>query len=195
MLAFFNNLDTITRMMILVPALPLLATIITALFGKHVLRSASHLPVVLALAAASVCSFVLLREVQYAAEGAPRGVGWERTVTLWRWASFEKALPTPPAAQMDSSSALSSQLPRPRALDLSIDVTLRADPLTAAMLAMVTFISMLVAIYARGYMHGDPGYWRFFTYIGLFVFSMTMLVSVSNFVLLYVFWEAVGACS
>ncbi len=63
------------------------------------------------------------------------------------------------------------------------------------MLATVTFISLLVAVYSIGYMHGDPGYWRFFTYIGLFVFSMTMLVSVSNFVLLYVFWEAVGLCS
>src|SRR5208282_2331187 len=42
---------------------------------------------------------------------------------------------------------------------------------------------------------GDPGYWRFFAYVALFVFSMTMLVSVSNFVLLYVFWEAVGLCS
>ncbi len=63
------------------------------------------------------------------------------------------------------------------------------------MLAMVTFVSSLVAIYSAGYMHGDRGYWRFFTYVALFVFSMTMLVSVSNFVLLYVFWEAVGLCS
>ena len=63
------------------------------------------------------------------------------------------------------------------------------------MLSMVTFISTLVAIYSIGYMHGERGYWRFFSYIGLFVFSMTMLVSVSNFVLLYVFWEAVGLCS
>ena len=52
-----------------------------------------------------------------------------------------------------------------------------------------------MAVYSIGYMHGDRGYWRFFSYIGLFVFSMTMLVSVSNFVLLYVFWEAVGLCS
>src|SRR5207253_625322 len=52
-----------------------------------------------------------------------------------------------------------------------------------------------VALYASGYMAGDRGYWRFFAYIGLFVFSMTMLVSVSNFVLLFVFWEAVGVCS
>ncbi len=76
-----------------------------------------------------------------------------------------------------------------------IDITLRADPLTAAMLAIVTCISALVAIYSIGYMRGDPGYWRFFTYIGLFVFSMTMLVSASNFLLLYVFWELVGLCS
>ncbi len=82
-----------------------------------------------------------------------------------------------------------------RSRDFKIEVTLRADPLTAIMLAMVTFISTLVAIYSIGYMHGDPGYWRFFSFIGLFVFSMTMLVSVSNFVLLYVFWEAVGLCS
>src|SRR5947207_2362888 len=68
-------------------------------------------------------------------------------------------------------------------------------PLTAIMLCMVTFVATLIAIYSAGYMHGDPGYPRFFTYISLFAFSMTMLVSVSNFVLLYVFWEAVGVCS
>ncbi len=63
------------------------------------------------------------------------------------------------------------------------------------MLTMVTLISSLVAVFSIGYMHADRGYWRFFAYIGLFVFSMTMLVSVSNFMLLFVFWEAVGVCS
>ena len=63
------------------------------------------------------------------------------------------------------------------------------------MLVMVTLVALLVAVYAAGYMHGDRGYWRFFAYVSLFVFSMTMLVLVSNFVLLYVFWEAVGVCS
>ena len=89
------------------------------------------------------------------------------------------------------------QRTQPRRQDgtFHVAVVLRADPLTAVMLATVTFISLLVTIYSIGYMHGDPGYWRFFTYIGLFVFSMTMLVSASNFLLLYVFWEAVGLCS
>ena len=63
------------------------------------------------------------------------------------------------------------------------------------MLSMVTFVSSLVAIFAAGYMAGDPGYPRFFALIGLFVFSMTMLVLSNNFLLMFVFWEGVGLCS
>ena len=63
------------------------------------------------------------------------------------------------------------------------------------MLSMVTFVSALVAIFAAGYMAGDPGYPRFFALIGLFVFSMTGLVLSNNYLLTYVFWEGVGACS
>jgi NADH-quinone oxidoreductase subunit L len=78
---------------------------------------------------------------------------------------------------------------------LHVNVVLRADALTAMMLVTVNLISLLVAIYSTGYMHGDPGYPRFFAEIGLFVFSMNMLVLSSNFLLLYVFWEAVGLSS
>jgi NADH-quinone oxidoreductase subunit L len=78
---------------------------------------------------------------------------------------------------------------------LRVDAVLRSDALTCLMLATVTFVSLLVALYSIGYMHGDPGYPRYFAEIALFVFSMTMLVLSSNFLLLYVFWEAVGLCS
>ncbi|MEO6811825.1 MAG: NADH-quinone oxidoreductase subunit L [Isosphaeraceae bacterium] len=78
---------------------------------------------------------------------------------------------------------------------LSVPVELRVDGLTTMMLSMVTFVSTLVAVYAAGYMHGDPGYPRFFACIGLFVFSMSGLVLSSNFLLTYVFWEGVGTCS
>jgi NADH-quinone oxidoreductase subunit L len=101
----------------------------------------------------------------------------------------DNAVPGAHASQRAKAAGLPERLP------FLVDITLRIDPLTSIMLCMVTFVSSLVAIYSIGYMHGDPGYWRFFTYIALFVFSMTMLVSVSNFVLLYVFWEAVGLCS
>jgi NADH-quinone oxidoreductase subunit L len=79
----------------------------------------------------------------------------------------------------------------------SVDVSfeLRADGLSAIMLATVTFVGSLIAIYSAGYMHGDPGYARFFAEISLFLFSMTGLVLADNFLLLYAFWEGVGLCS
>jgi NADH-quinone oxidoreductase subunit L len=78
---------------------------------------------------------------------------------------------------------------------LDVGVTLRADALTAIMLVTVTFIATLIAVYSVGYMHGDPGYPRYFAEIALFVFSMTGLVLADNFLLLYAFWEGVGLCS
>jgi NADH-quinone oxidoreductase subunit L len=78
---------------------------------------------------------------------------------------------------------------------MDIDITLRADAMTAIMLAMVTSVSLLVAVFAAGYMHGDPGYARFFAAVSLFVFSMCMLVLSANFMLMFVFWEGVGFCS
>ncbi len=76
-----------------------------------------------------------------------------------------------------------------------IPVTLQVDQLTAIMLLVVTFVSLLVHIYSIGYMHGDPGFYRFFSYLPLFVFSMLMLVLANNYLLLFVFWEGVGLCS
>ncbi len=81
------------------------------------------------------------------------------------------------------------------ATDFQIPIELRVDGLSSMMLSMVTFVSGLVAVFAIGYMHGDEGYPRFFALIGLFVFSMTGLVLSNNYVLTYVFWEGVGACS
>jgi NADH-quinone oxidoreductase subunit L len=76
-----------------------------------------------------------------------------------------------------------------------VPIEFRIDGLTTMMLSMVTFVSTLVAIFAAGYMAGDPGYPRFFACVGLFVFSMTGLVLSNNYVLTYVFWEGVGTCS
>jgi NADH-quinone oxidoreductase subunit L len=69
------------------------------------------------------------------------------------------------------------------------------DPLTAVMLVTVSVVSLLVVIYSSGYMAGDRGYARFFAFMGLFIFSMLMLVLADNFLMLYIFWEAVGLCS
>ena len=79
--------------------------------------------------------------------------------------------------------------------NFEVPIEFRIDGLTTMMLSMVTFVSALVAVFGAGYMAGDPGYRRFFALIGLFVFSMTGLVLSNNYVLTYVFWEGVGACS
>ncbi|MDQ3540206.1 MAG: NADH-quinone oxidoreductase subunit L [Chloroflexota bacterium] len=79
--------------------------------------------------------------------------------------------------------------------DFVVDASLYADQLTAVMLLVVNTVGFLVHVYSVGYMHGDDGYYRFFSYLPLFVFSMLMLVLADNLLLLFVFWEAVGLCS
>jgi NADH-quinone oxidoreductase subunit L len=79
--------------------------------------------------------------------------------------------------------------------ELQIRLGLQVDRLTSVMLLLVTIVSGLVHVYTIGYMHGEPGYARFFAYIALFTFSMLMLVMANNLLQLFVFWEAVGLCS
>ena len=207
------DLDTL---IVLIPALPLAATLVTAALGKWLLKEYSHLPVLAATGLAFLLSLVLLGQVRSAAgptahaeaehadaahadatahepaagdaAKTPKSIGYEHVVNLWTWAAID-------GAYAGEQVHLPPGINVPHPLSLKIDIALRADPLTSIMLATVTFIATLVVIYASGYMHGDPGYWRFFTYVSLFVFSMIMLVSSSNFLLLYVFWEAVGVCS
>jgi NADH-quinone oxidoreductase subunit L len=69
------------------------------------------------------------------------------------------------------------------------------DRLSAIMMLVVTFVSLMVHVYTIGYMHDDPGYNRFFSYISLFTFSMLMLVMANNFLQLFFGWEAVGLVS
>ena len=77
----------------------------------------------------------------------------------------------------------------------SIEVGFMVDSLTAVMMTVVTFVSLMVHIYTIGYMHDDEGYSRFFSYISLFTFSMLMLVMANNFMQLFFGWEAVGLVS
>ncbi|MDA8241656.1 MAG: NADH-quinone oxidoreductase subunit L [Nitrospiraceae bacterium] len=76
-----------------------------------------------------------------------------------------------------------------------VSVGFLIDQLTTVMLIVVTTCSMLIHIYSVGYMHGDKGYYRFFSYLSLFTFSMLMLVMANNFLQLYFGWEGVGLCS
>ncbi len=78
---------------------------------------------------------------------------------------------------------------------IRLEIGFLIDRLTALMMVVVTFVSLMVHIYTIGYMKDDPGYQRFFSYISLFTFSMLMLVMANNFLQLFFGWEAVGLVS
>jgi NADH-quinone oxidoreductase subunit L len=78
---------------------------------------------------------------------------------------------------------------------LRFEVGFLVDRLSALMITVVTFVSLMVHVYTIGYMHEDPGYQRFFAYISLFTFAMLMLVLANNFLQLFFGWEAVGLVS
>jgi NADH-quinone oxidoreductase subunit L len=75
------------------------------------------------------------------------------------------------------------------------DFALQVDQLTVIMLLVVTGVGWLIHIYSTGYMHDDPGYRRFFSYLNLFMFFMLVLILADNYLLMFVGWEGVGLCS
>jgi len=77
--------------------------------------------------------------------------------------------------------------------DLSFDLSL--DVLSSVMLLVVTGVGLLIHIYATAYMETEPSYWRFFSYLNLFIFSMLLLVLGENFLVMFFGWEGVGLCS
>ncbi len=144
----------------LIPLLPLLASMVTAVFGPAQLKHRSHWPVIIGIALSAVLSLVALSI----------GPGEDHVAVIkgYDW------------LQVGSLQSLISSL---------------VDPLSLIMLVTVSLIATLVAVYSSGYMAGDRGYARYFAFIGLFAFSMLMLVLADNFLMLYIFWEAVGLCS
>lgn len=164
----------------LVPFLPLLGAILAAVGGRW-LKERSHWPVVLGIGLAFVVSLGLLFSLPAAhsahgeeteAVAAAEGSGLESAtggpVHVYRWI---------------------------QAGNLYVPVELRVDGLSTMMICMVTFVATIIAVFASGYMAGDPGYARFFSIVGLFVFAMTTLVMANNYVLAYAGWEGVGVCS
>ncbi len=75
------------------------------------------------------------------------------------------------------------------------DFALGMDRLSAVYVCFITFVGLLIHIFATGYMHGDSGFYRFFTYLNLFMFAMLTLILADNYLLMFVGWEGVGLCS
>jgi NADH-quinone oxidoreductase subunit L len=147
------------KLYLLIPLAPLAGALVAGLFGKVVGRAGAHWATILGVAAATLASFVVFRDVM---------AGNTFTGNLYTWSTVG---------------------------DLTMAVGFLIDPLTATMMLVVTFVSLMVHIYTVGYMADDPGYQRFFSYISLFTFSMLMLVMSNNFLQLFFGWEAVGLVS
>jgi len=79
--------------------------------------------------------------------------------------------------------------------DLTINLAYLVDPLTCAMLLVVTGVGFFIHVYSVAYMHGEDGFTRFFTYMNLFMVSMLLLVMGNNYAVLFIGWEGVGLCS
>ena len=150
----------------LIPLLPILGFAFTALFGRRLQakggRAAAEIVPVGIVVAVWVIAMMVV--VPALTHAAPFGEhGLD--VKLWTWI---------PAG------------------DFTVDLGFHVDALTAALLIVVTTIGMLVHVYSIGYMAHDPGTWRFFAYLNLFMFSMLVLVLADNWLLVFAGWELVA---
>jgi NADH-quinone oxidoreductase subunit L len=149
-------------------ALPMIGFLVTALIGRRLEKQAHIIPVgvvVIAWLFAMIVAFLALTH------GAPfddEAAGYGHAVLIYQWI---------PAG------------------DFVVNAQFFVDPLAAVLLIVVTTIGMLVHIYSIGYMAHDAGYWRFFAYLNLFMFSMLLLVLADNFLVVFVAWELVGLSS
>ena len=146
---------------------PLAGAVIAGFFGKSVGRRGAHRVTIIGVFLSFLLSVWVLSDV--VVDGA------RFNATVYEWMVLG-----------DSASLRGG---------LKMEVGFLVDGLTAMMMAVVTFVSLMVHVYTIGYMEEDPGYQRFFSYISLFTFSMLMLVMSNNFLQLFFGWEAVGLVS
>jgi NADH-quinone oxidoreductase subunit L len=172
-LAYIPSYQDILLLASLIPALPLAATVIIALFGARMLKNASHVPAVAAVGGSFLLALAL------------------------GWMFYTGRLPFMPGEIIDNyGNLLTGNIYQWMGIgSFQINVGVYLDPLASLFLLFVTGISLLIFIYSSGYMQGDYGYFRFFAYMSIFVFFMTTLVLANNFVLVYLGWEGVGLAS
>jgi NADH-quinone oxidoreductase subunit L len=149
----------------LIPALPLLGAVINGLFGYPLQKRFGRRPVNLIACGTVLLSFLLSVYTFFQLLGVEPRL---LSTKVWTW--FQVG-------------------------DLSVDFAFMVDPLTAVMILVVTGVSFLIHVYSTGYMSHDPGHYRYFAYLNLFVFAMLTLVMGDNLLILFIGWEGVGLCS
>jgi len=162
----------------LIPLFPAFGAALMFFFGRRMQKAAVSAVCVGAVVVAFVFACVAVVEYTHFAHGT--GQPFEKVVYTWLGSD-------------DSHLSFLKKDGRPA--QFNADVGFLLDPLSSIWLLFVTGVGMLIHIYSVGYMAHEGGYYRFFGYLNLFMFSMLTLVLANNYVLLFVGWEGVGLCS
>lgn len=120
-------------------------------------------------------------------------IGWLATIAVF--VPFLMALQIFMGMGADSEPVVVRLFTWIEAGSFSSEIAYRVDQLSILMALVVTGVGALIHVYSMGYMKDDEGYWKFFTYLNLFIFAMLNLVMANNLVLLFLGWEGVGVCS
>ena len=121
--------------------------------------------------------------------------GDERLLMDLQKQAREKYAALPAEERQHTTGILVGGAVQPRSSVLNVEWSYQLDPLSSIFMLIVTGVGLCIFIFATGYMHGDAGFYRFFAYMGLFMFAMLVLVMGSNFLMMFVGWEGVGLCS
>ena len=157
----------------LIPLIPAAGFVINGLFGKRMPKTA----VAVIASGAVLISFLLAVGAVYQLAQLPEGAR-EHTVKVYEWINAGPAVTTGGTATR-----------------FVVDWGFLLDPLSSVMVLVVTGIGFLIHVYSAGYMREEDGFYRFFAYLNLFMFSMLTLILGSNYVMMFIGWEGVGLCS
>ncbi len=187
----------------LVPSLPLAGAAINGIFGRW-FRFPEKL--VGGIAVGSVALSFLISVAAIYSYGFGNNALWPNPYvskqTAFTWIPGGAVKQTlgyaPPGSGEAKTISIANQpvtVSAPRSSLLNVEWSYQLDPLSAIFMLIVNGVGLCIFVFATGYMHDDPGFYRFFAYMGLFMFSMLVLVMGSNFVMMFVGWEGVGLCS
>ena len=162
----------------LIPLIPLVGVVINGLFGRRIKSE----KVIATIACATILTSFILSVGAVAALAQLPAEERHVEILLYDWIPSGVAHLTDDALHQETAT-------------FNVPFAFLLDPLSAVMILVVTGVGFLIHVYATGYMHGDGGYYRFFTYLNLFVFFMLILVMGSSYPVMFVGWEGVGLCS
>jgi NADH-quinone oxidoreductase subunit L len=186
----------------LIPLLPLIGALLAGFLGARWRKGQSHWPIWLGVGASAVLSIWLLVGMigiwQHPSEAPAElreAFRYENAHSDNEAISSGWKLNEPELESINELAVSKTWFHWVTIGKFNADAGALIDPLTAVMLCVVTGIGFFITVFSAGYMKGEEGYWRFFSYLGLFIFSMTCLVMGNNLLMLYLGWEGVGVCS